>query len=85
VLLWNAATATLGNCGVAFRNRLEDRYTGARSTVEEKAVEDRARERVVGHLRNALNIVKGNLTRRATTAVFVENENLEGYMEETND
>jgi len=26
--------------------------------VEEKAVEDRALERVVGHLRNALNIVE---------------------------
>jgi hypothetical protein len=53
--------------------------------VEEKAVDDRALERVVGHLRNALNIVKGNSTRRATTAVFVENENLEVYLEERTD
>jgi hypothetical protein len=34
--------------------------------VEEKAVDDRALERVVGHLRNALNIVGGwEVMRRA--------------------
>ena len=42
-----------------FRTVLAVWYTGARSMVDEKAVDDRALERVVGHLRNALNVVGG--------------------------
>jgi hypothetical protein len=50
-----------------FRTVLAVWYTGARRMVEKKAVDDRALERVVGHLRNALNIVGGGweVMRRA--------------------